>query len=343
MENSDKNDLIFRLRDKNDFPIVASPLAGWTDAPYRRILRQCGTRHMWIPFVAAYAVAERSPNGDEYVCEVREEKGNVQIFGNKPEIVAVAAGRLETAGAETIDFNCGCSIKKIHKGGGGSALLKDLGLLRENLSAIIESVKIPVSLKTRIGFEKNDDRSGVEACHIASDLGCAFVTLHGRTAKQKFDGKSDLSAINRLVEELPIPVIGNGDIQTPEDVLRMFETTGCAGVMVGRALMGDPWFISDCENYFRSGEARPRRSRDEITRVMIEHLNFMIEKSGSLIGVKEFRKHVAKYLSGFAQASIIRNAIVRCDDAIRVIEMLREFGEGRPPLDIIEMREKRGQ
>ncbi len=325
-----------RLRDATQKPVCAAPLAGWTDAPYREVLRSCGVRHMWIPFVSSHAVANgKSPNRDQYIREVMSEKGHVQIFGAVPGICAEAAKILQEAGAETIDFNCGCSVPKVHKSGGGSALLRDLDLLTENLKAIVNAVSIPVSLKTRIGFYA-EDRSGIEACRRAADLGCAWVTLHGRFAKQRFEGEADLDAIAELVEDMSIPVIGNGDISTPEDAKRMFETTGCAGVMIGRGIIGDPWLVGDCERFLEDGSGRPSRDRAELVRVMLIHQHGVLSQFNDIRGVWEFRKHIAKYLRGFPQAARLRAALVRLDDSETVTRMLREFGEGRPPDAIVE-------
>jgi len=326
------DNLLARLLDSNEKPVCAAPLAGWTDAPYRAILRRHGTRHLWIPFVSTHAVASiKSPNHDQYVREVMSEGGHVQVFGNDPSVTAKAAKVLEDAGAGSIDLNSGCSVRKVHKGGGGSLLLKDLDLLAANLKAIIDNVSIPVSLKTRIGFYSGQDRSGIEACRIAQDLGCVWVTLHGRFAKQGFEGEADWDAIAGLVDELSIPVIGNGDVGTPGDVKRMFEQTKCAGVMVGRAIMGDPWLVGDCENYLESRTNRPERTRADVVSVMLDHQWELLENFTRQKAVWEFRKHIAKYLRGFAQASILRHALVRMDDPDHVTSALREFGEGKPP------------
>jgi nifR3 family TIM-barrel protein len=270
------------------------------------------------------------------VREVSYEKGHVQIFGNNPVVCGKAAGILEQAGATSIDYNLGCSVRKVHKGGGGSLLLKDLDLMKENLKAILDAVSIPVSIKTRIGFFMKDDKSGIEACRIAQDMGCAWATLHGRYAKQGFSGDADWDYIARLVDELEIPVIGNGDVVEPADVVRMFEHTGCAGVMIGRALLGDPWLIGDCERYLIDGSPRPVRSREEQVEIILEHQALLLEKWPPPKGVWEFRKHIGKYLKGFAQASVMRNMIVRCNDPSEVTRMLVEFGKGRPPASIDE-------
>ena len=336
MPDEMSDNLLARLLDPDEKPVCAAPLAGWTDAAYRPILRMHGTRHVWIPFVSSHAVASRkSASRDVYVREVIAEHGHVQIFGADPEINATASKILAENGAESIDFNCGCSVRKVHKGGGGSALLKDLDLLTANLKAIRGAVDVPVSMKTRIGFYNDGDESGMEACRRASDLGYSWVTLHGRTARQRFDRNVDLDAIQRLVNELPIPVIGNGDISTPEDAHNMFEKTGCAGVMVGRAIMGDPWLVGDIEKSLLDGSTRPRRSRNEVVKTILMHQKNLLEYYGEdRHGVWEFRRHVSKYLRGFAQAAVIRNMIVREEDPSEVTRMLMEFGEGRPPSSI---------
>jgi tRNA-dihydrouridine synthase B len=330
-EKKDDN-LLARLLDPDERPVCAAPLAGWTDAPYRAILRRQGARHIWVPFVSTHAVASvKSPNRDAYVREVIEERCHVQIFGNNPSICAKAAKIIEDAGAASIDFNAGCSVRKVHKGGGGSILLKTPELLYENMKAIRDAVEIPVSLKTRIGFYETGDKSGIEACRRAQDMGFKWVTLHGRYAKQGFTGEADWDAIAVLAGELKIPVIGNGDIETPGDAKRMFERTGCAGVMVGRAIMGDPWLIGDCENYLRDKTNRPQRTRADLVEVMLDHQAELLKRFPGQKAVWEFRKHLSRYLRGFAQAAVLRQTLVRLDDPAEVTKLLREFGEGKPP------------
>lgn len=335
MVSAGDDNLLERLRDPDELPVCAAPLAGWTDASYRGVLRDCGARHLWVPFVSAYALVADSPNREGYLAEVASERCHVQIFGNDPEVCAEAARLLENVGARSIDFNCGCSVRKVHRGGGGSALLKDLDLLSENLRAVVGAVSIPVSLKTRLGFYGMDDRSGLEACRRAADIGCAWVTLHGRTAKQGFDGKADWGAVRGLVDELPIPVVGNGDIFTPEDARKMFGETGCSGVMIGRGLMGDPWLVGDCERFLREGVPRPKRSREDLAEIMLRHQSALLDQHGPEKGVWEFRKHLSKYLRGFPQASQLRAALVRLENPHEIRRMLREFGEGRPPEAIV--------
>jgi tRNA-dihydrouridine synthase B len=284
--------------------------------------------------VSAHALTVPSKNRDPYLDEIESDKCHVQIFGNDPARCADAAAQCEASGAVSIDFNCGCSVKKVHKGGGGSALLNDLDLLAANLKAIIKAVKIPVSLKTRIGFRKVDDTSGLQACREAAELGCAWVTLHGRYARQGFNGIADWEPIRMMVEELPIPVIGNGDVTTPEDAARMFRETGCAGVMIGRAIMGDPWLVADTENFLIDNTPRPHRSRREIVDVMLAHQAALLEYHGPKNGMLEFRKNMVRYLRGFAQVSSLRRTLVLLDDPVEVRRILDEFGEGRPPSSI---------
>jgi tRNA-dihydrouridine synthase B len=320
-----------RLLDPDDHPVVAAPLAGWTDSPYRKILKRCGAKHIYVPFVSAHALTTGSKNRDPYLDEIESDHCHVQIFGNDPARCAAAAKMCQDSGALSIDFNCGCSVKKVHKGGGGSALLKDLDLLARNLDAIVKAVTIPVSLKTRIGFQKADFVSGLQALRTAVELGCSWVTLHGRTAKQGFTGVADWDPIRELAYELPIPVIGNGDVALPSDAARMIADTGCAGVMIGRALMGDPWIIADTENFLAHGPPRPHRSRREIVDTMLDHQAEVLAYYGTPKGVLEFRKHMVRYLRGFAQASSLRRVLVVVNDATEVCRILVEFGEGRPP------------
>ncbi len=336
MTTASGDNLLERLRDPAERPVCVGPMAGWTDAAYRKILRDLGARHLWVPFISTHAIDSQGSNRDIYLDEVAREKSHVQIFGSNPAICARAARELEERGALSIDFNAGCGVRKVHKAGGGSVLLKNLDLLTANLKAIIDAVAVPVSLKTRIGFTREGDESGIEACRRAANLGCAWVTLHARTARQGLDGPADWNAIAKLAGQLPIPVIGNGDIFTPRDALRMFDETGCAGVMIGRGIMGNPFLAPDCERYLTTGEPGPRRSRSELMKVILAHQQASLDHHGRTKGVLEFRKHIAKYLRGFAQAAKLRSVLVRLDDPEEITRILREFGEGRPPDQIVE-------
>jgi len=323
--------LLERLRDPSDRPVLAAPLAGWTDAPYREILRRCGAKHLWVPFLSAHALTSGPSDRDPFIREVKHDRCHVQIFGSDPVRCGEAARICEDAGALSIDFNCGCSVKKVHKGGGGSALLNDLDLLVSCLRSIVESVTIPVSLKTRVGFVRSDRTSGLEACRRAADIGCSWVTLHGRTAKQALDGAAEWEWIGQMATELKIPVVGNGDVRTPEDARRMFDETRCAGVMVGRALMGDPWIIADIEDFLETGSPRLSRTRAETVEIMLAKQKLLIEFFGPRKGVLDFRKHIVRYLRGFAQASDLRRTLVVLNDPAEVRRILAQFGEGRAP------------
>ncbi|HEX9746339.1 MAG TPA: tRNA-dihydrouridine synthase [bacterium] len=342
MNNKSERSLKERLLDPDDCPILVSPLAGWTDMPFRDILRYCGAKHLFVPFISAYAL-ERDDVKERYQEEVSAEPGPVQIFGNDAEVCANAAKMLEDAGAELIDFNCGCSVKKIHRGGGGSALLCDFRNLKKILAEIKNAVSIPVTFKTRIGFDKDDDSSGLEACKIAQDLGYEWVTLHGRTAKQAFGGVANWEAIARLVDLLDIPVVGNGDVLTADDAKKMLEDTKCAGIMVGRGVMGDPWLAGDIEAFLSTGNRHGERSRPEIIGVMLRHQESLIDHYGPEKGTKDFRKHIGRYLRGFAQAARIRSMLVIIDDSAIVRDILTELGEGRNPEQVLEKYEPDNQ
>lgn len=337
MLNGDNNSSGFslsaRLKSPLTPPVLAAPLAGWTDQAFRNVLRSCGATDIWVPFISAHAITSSTADRDKYLAEIKAESCHVQIFGNEPSRCGEAARIIQDAGAISIDFNAGCSVRKVHKGGGGSALLKDLKLLAKNLEAVKNAVSIPVSLKTRIGFYKQNDLSGLEACKIAQDLGYSWVTLHARTAKDSFAEPASWDYIKLLVSQLYIPVVGNGDVGSPQDAKKLIDSTSCSGIMIGRAMMGDPWIISDTRNFLTNGALRPERSRREIADVMLYHQSELLRCYGIRKGVLDFRKHMVRYLRGFAGVSSLRRALVVMDDPSDVAGAIQKFGEGKHPID----------
>lgn len=243
----------------------------------------------------------------------------MQLFGSDPEIVSEIAHQIEDGPYDIIDINMGCPVPKIVNNGEGSALMKNPKLVERILSSMVKKVKKPVTVKFRKGF--NDDCvNAVEIAKIAESCGAAAVAVHGRTREQFYSGKADWEIIRQVKEAVQIPVIGNGDIFTPQDAKRMLEQTGCDGLMIARGARGNPWLFHRIHHYLDTGELLPEPDTAEICRMILRHAKLQTEMKGESLGMKEMRKHIAWYTAGLPHSASIRR---ECNQ----LETLEELGQ----------------
>ena len=292
-----------------DNNLVLAPMAGVTDLPFRVLCREQGCGLLYTEMVSAKAILYNNKN-TESLLEVEPEENpiSLQLFGSDPQIMADMAKRLEERPFDIFDVNMGCPVPKIVNNGEGSALMKNPLLVGQIVEAMAKAVKKPVTVKIRKGF--NDDMvNAPEIAHIVEESGGAAVAVHGRTREQFYSGKADWDIIRQVVERVHIPVIGNGDVNSAEDVLAMEEQTGCAGVMIGRGARGNPWIFSRINEYRRTGLLPPRPNVEEIKAMIKKHAALQLKYKGEYIGVREMRKHVAWYTSGLKNSSALRNAV----------------------------------
>jgi len=295
-------------------PFVLAPLAGQTDSPMRRVCRRRGASMVWTEMVSAEGLVRDGAKSYELLRFDEEERPIAfQLFGARPEAMAGAAATAALLKPDVIDINVGCPAKKVVRGGSGSALMKEPALLREITTAVIETAGRPVTAKIRSGWD-SDSLNFVEIAADLEECGVAAVTMHPRTRTQGFKGLSDWSLLGELKRAVSIPVIGSGDVKTPEDALRMLETTGCDGVMIGRAATGNPWLFREAEALRTTGRVPARTSLSEVLATAIEQLDLMVEWKGEWRGVREMRKHLVAYLRGFDGASALRAELVRIDE-----------------------------
>lgn len=287
-------------------PFVLAPMAGITDLPFRMLCKEQGAGLLYTEMVSAKAISYRNRNTLPLMeISPKEHPVALQIFGSEPELMAEVARSIEDQPFDILDINMGCPVPKVVNNGEGSALLKDPELIRKIVSAVSRAVKKPVTVKMRIGFE-GADVDPVETAKIMEDAGAAAIAVHGRTRQQYYSGKADWDTIRKIKEAVSVPVIGNGDVDSPKKAEAMLKETGCDAVMIGRAVRGNPWIFREMNYYFETGELLPRPSVEELKEMILRHARRQIEKKGEYTGIREMRKHVAWYTAGMRHSAGIR-------------------------------------
>jgi len=305
-------------------PIFLAPMAGVTDFPFRCLCKEFGASVVYSEFVSAHGIIReniKTLNMIEF--SDFERPIGIQIFGDSPDVMSNAARLVvDNFSPDIIDINYGCPVPKITKRGAGSAALKDLCLMDDITSAVVESIpEVPVTVKMRAGW---DSQSIVvpEVGERLEKIGIKAITLHPRTTKQSYKGDADWSLIKLLKESTNIPVIGNGDIKTPEDVLKMFEKTSCDGVMVGRSSLGNPWFFQQAIALYEGKRIEEKTTLEDKVKCCRQHFLKMIEWHGEKIAVNLMKKHFGWYIRGFQKSSTIRKALVSAQNQHTIISIL---------------------
>jgi len=309
-----------------DRPLALAPMEDVTDRVFRRICRGLGADLLYTEFASSDALVR---DAEKTLRKIRVDEDErpigIQIFGGVEEAMEGAAAIAEAAGPDFIDINCGCWVRKVAMREAGAGLLRDLTKFRAIVAAVVRGTRLPVTVKTRLGW---DDNSIVilEVARMLEDLGVRALTVHCRTRSQGHRGEADWSWLSRLKETVSIPIIGNGDVNTPEDVARMFDT-GCDGVMIGRAALRRPWIFREARHYLRTGELLDPPTLNERVDLCVRHLRLSVAAKGERKGVIEFRKHLSGYLGGLPRGAKVRAELVRLDEAAPVIERLRQYRE----------------
>jgi tRNA-dihydrouridine synthase B len=313
-----------QIRDiLNKNPLVLAPMAGITDFPFRRICKELGAGLVFSEMVSVEAlIREHKRTHGMLHTDSAERPVVFQIFGSKPASMAEAAHIVSQGAADFIDINMGCPVPKILKSGAGAALLRDIGLAKEIMAAVVGASKVPVTIKIRLGWDARNIVA-VDVAQAAEAAGIAAVTVHGRTKVQGFSGQADWNMIRTVKRSVTIPVIGNGDVRTAQDAKRIMDETGCDGVMIGRAIQGYPWIFREAKHYLETGMVPPPPTREERQAVMLRHLHDMACLAGEDAGVREMRKHLCWYTKGLHDGAEFRtriNHLVRVADTKRAIE-----------------------
>ena len=312
---------------KIETPIILAPMAGVTDYPFRILCKEMGAGIVYSEFVSADGIIrENSKTLGLIRFEESERPIGIQIFGSDPDVMSKASRFVfDSFRPDIIDINYGCPVPKVTKKGAGSAALQDLCLMDDITAAVVESVpEIPVTVKMRSGWSDNSIVIP-EVGHRLEKIGVKAVTLHPRTTKQRYTGKANWNYIRELKDSCSIPVIGNGDVCNTEDMMRMFEETGCDGVMVGRAAQGNPWFFKNAVAALNGENPPPPPSLYDIAMTCARHFDLLLENKGERTGSNMMRKHFSNYIKGFPGASNFRQRLVTAPDLDSMREALDMF------------------
>ena len=308
--------------------ILYAPLAGISDSPSRKIAIRFGADMTVSELISSEGVIRSSKRTMELArFDDTERPIGLQLFGASPYSMAESAKIISSLNPDFIDLNFGCPARKVIGKNGGSSILRNLKLLSEIISKVVDSVDLPVTVKMRSGWD-NQSLVYMEAGRIAQECGAAAVTLHPRTRTQGFSGEADWSQIAELKNELDIPVIGNGDIKDVLDARRMFDQTGCDGIMLGRASIGNPWIFKRIKEYLETGKVPPEPSIAERVALALEHFDMTLADYGTPHGIYKMRSRFAWYLKGFPGASSVRARINRLENVDEIKELLLNYVEG---------------
>ncbi|HET9144719.1 MAG TPA: tRNA dihydrouridine synthase DusB [Sphingomicrobium sp.] len=306
-------------------PVILAPMTAVTDLPFRRAVKRYGAGLTVTEMIASQAmIRETRQSLQKSMWDPSEEPVSMQLAGCEPHVMAEAAKLNEQRGAAIIDINMGCPVKKVVNGWAGSALMRDLTTAAAIIEATVKAVKVPVTLKTRMGWDHNS-LNAPELARIAEDLGVQMITIHGRTRCQLYKGEADWAFVRRVKEAVSVPVIVNGDINSLKDSREALRQSGADGVMVGRGSYGRPWFVAQVMSDLGGGGHRPDPSLDEQLATMLEQYDEMLELYGTQTGVNLARKHIGWYTKGLPGSAELRNRVNQQENPAVVVRMLQEF------------------
>ncbi|MCC8163290.1 MAG: tRNA dihydrouridine synthase DusB [Lachnospiraceae bacterium] len=305
--------------------LILAPMAGVTDLPFRLLCREQGAGLLCMEMVSAKAIYYRNKNTEALLTiDEKEPPVSLQLFGSDPCIMSEMAKRIEERPFSILDINMGCPVPKVVNNGEGSALMKNPKLAGEIISRVVHAIDKPVTVKIRKGFDAAHENA-VEIARIAEDAGAAAVAVHGRTREQYYSGRADWEIIRQVKEAVSIPVIGNGDVDSPDSAQKMLALTGCDGIMIGRGARGNPWIFHQILHRMETGEEEAPPSSAEVKEMMLRHARMLIDYKGEYTGIREMRKHVAWYTAGYPNSAKLRARVNEAQSLQELEDLIREL------------------
>ena len=310
-----------------EFPLLLAPMEDVSDPPFRAVCKQHGADLMYTEFISTEGLIRDALKSRQKLDIFEEERPvGIQIFGGDEEAMAISAGIVETVNPDILDINYGCPVKKVVCKGAGAAVLKDIDLMIRLTKAVIKSTSIPVTVKTRLGWDF-DSINIIEVAERLQDIGVQALSIHGRTRSQLYKGEADWSWIAKVKNNprMHIPIFGNGDVDSPEKALEYKNNYGIDGIMIGRAAIGYPWFFREVKHFFATGEHLAPPTFEERLDLIKQHLHASIKWKGPKLGIFEMRRHYANYLKGIPNIKPLRTQLVTLNSAEEIEEALACF------------------
>ncbi len=313
-----------RTLELGEFPLLLAPMEDVSDPPFRAVCKEQGADLMYTEFISAEGLIRDAQKSLQKLDIYENERPiGIQIFGENIDSMREAARIAENSNPELIDINYGCPVKKVACRGAGAGILQDLPKMQTMTAQIVKQCKLPVTVKTRLGWDE-DTKYIVEAAKMLQDVGIEALTIHGRTRQQMYKGEADWTLIAEVKQraDIHIPIFGNGDIDSPEKALEYRQRYGTDGMMIGRAAIGYPWIFKEIKHYLKTGEKLPPPTLSERIRVCKKHLTFSIEWKGDKKGIFEMRRHYTNYFRGISHFKEYRKQLVEAMTESEVIDIL---------------------
>lgn len=311
----------------SDFPLLLAPMEDVSDPPFRAVCKKHGADLMYTEFISSEGLIRDAMKSRQKLDIFEEERPvGIQIFGGDEEAMAISAGIVDAVNPDLLDINFGCPVKKVVCKGAGAAVLKDIDLMVRLTKAVINSCNVPVTVKTRLGWDF-DSINILEVAERLQDIGVQALSIHGRTRSQLYKGEADWSWIAKVKDHprIKIPIFGNGDIDSPQKALEYKNKYGVDGIMIGRAAIGYPWFFREVKHYFATGQTLPPPTIEERIEVIRQHLRASVAWKGPRIGIFEMRRHYANYLKGIDNIKPLRSKLVMLNTMEEIEETLENF------------------
>ena len=331
------------------FPLLLAPMEDVSDPPFRAVCKDKGADLMYTEFISSEGLIRDAIKSRKKLDIFEYEKPvGIQIFGGDEESLSLAAKIVDVTNPDLLDINFGCPVKKVALRGAGAGVLKDVDLMVRLTSAVVKSTSLPVTVKTRLGWDDNT-RNIEEVAERLQDVGIKALAIHGRTRTQMYKGEADWTLIGKVKNNprIQIPIFGNGDIDSPEKALEYKNRYGIDGIMIGRAAIGYPWIFNEIKHFFKTGEHLPSPTVEDRVQVARTHLHFSVDWKGPVVGINEMRRHYANYLKGLPNIKEYRTKLVTLTQVEEIDEVLDQvisaysgYTFEKTPIELINYHEK---